>query len=856
MRALLGDIRYTLRQLRRAPAFAITAVLTLALGIGATTAIFTLVHAVLLSSLPVTKPGELWKLGDTNNCCFDGGYYEANGSRPEFSLFSYEFYRQLRDGTPGFSDLAAFEAGTTDIGVQRSGTNSPVHPTSAEFVSGNYFRTFGVPAYAGRMLTPADDRRNAVPAAVMSYQEWQQRYAADPSVVGSTFIINGHPLTVVGIAAPGFFGDQIQSNPPQFWIPLAQDPLLRGSDSVIDIPDQEWLDVIGRITPGAQPSQIEARVNIELQQWLRSHAADMDTRERSLAMTQSIHLAPGGAGITAMRQEYASGLHLLMAVSAFVLLIVCANLANLLLVRSTSHRLATSIRAAMGAPPSRLVRQAMVESAVLGVLGAGVGVLVAFGGAQLLVRLAFSGQQAPPISTSPSLPVLGFALAASLLTAALFGIAPAWMAAGANPIEALRGANRGTRDASDLPRKSLVMLQTALSLVLISAAALLTQSLRHLQHQDYGFAQAGRIDVHLNRGLANYRPEQFDVLYRRLADRLRQIPGVANATYASYAPMGNDSWNGHVFIAGAAPPPPGSQWNRSSSDRVGADYFSTTGTRLLDGRTIEESDTATSRRVAVVNEAFARRFFPHESPIGKHFGQWEASHAADYEIVGVVADARYFSEHMHDPIGPMFFVAMAQWTDYTSGSDRTNEIRSHLADDFILSTRGSDPKLESRIRQAFADVDPNLTIRSIQSFTSQVSGNFTREALVTRLTSLLGILALVLAAIGLYGVTAYTVERRTAEIGIRMALGANRASVLRMVLRGALSQVGIGILIGLPAALLVARAMRSQLYGVAAYSPLVLASTALVLFVAAWLAALLPAQRAAGIEPVIALRTE
>jgi predicted permease len=856
MRALFWDIRYTIRQLRKAPAFSTTAILTLAIGIGATTAIFTLVHSVLLSSLPVTKPEELWKLGDANYCCFDGGYYETNGDKPEFALFSYEFYRHLRDETSGFRELAAFEAGTTDIGVLRSGATGTTHPTSAEFVSGNYFRTFGVSAFAGRTLTPADDQRNAPPVAVMNYREWQQRYAGDASVVGSTFVVNGTPLTVVGITAPDFFGDQIQSDPPEFWIPLAQDPLLRGNDSVIDVPDGEWLDVIGRLAPGAQRSAVEARINVEFQQWLASHAADMDGRERTLSRMQSIHLVPGGAGITAMREHYASGLHLLMAVSGFVLLIVCANMANLLLVRSTTHRMGTSIRAAIGAPRSRLMRQALVESAVLGVFGGAVGIVVAYGGAQLLLRLAFSGEQAPPISASPSLPVLGFALAVSLLTSALFGIAPAWMAARANPIEALRGANRGTRDASELPRRTLVILQTALSVVLISAAALLTQSLRHLNHQDYGFAQAGRIDVHLNRGIHGYRPEQYDVVYRRIADRLRQIPGVLDATYASYAPMGNDMWNGHVFIAGAPPPPPGSQWNRSASDRIGADYFSTTGIRILEGRPIEKTDTATSRRVAVVNEAFARRFFSHESPIGKHFGEWEASHSGDFEIVGVAADARYFNDHMHDPVGPMFFISMAQWTDYTSGSDRNSEIRSHLADDFILSTRGGDPRLEAKIRQAFADVDPNLTIRSLRTFTEQVSGNFTREALVTRLTALLGLLALLLAAIGLYGVTAHTVERRTAEIGIRMALGADRAAVLQMVLRGALTQVAFGIAIGLPAAVLAAKGMRSELYGVAAYSPVLLASTALVLFAAACLAALLPARRAASIEPVIALRSE
>ncbi len=442
---LTEDIRYAFRQFANAPGFTATVVLTLALGIGATTAIFTLVHAVLLKSLPVTKPSELIRIGDTENCCVNGGLQD------NWSLFSYDKYKTFRDATPGFTELAAYQAGRGLLGVRRSGSNQPAEPQRSEYVSGNYFSMFGIGAYAGRLLTPSDDRKGAEPVVVISYRLWQQKYGQDPSVVGSTFTLNSQPFTVVGIAPPGFFGDRIES-PPAIWLPLAANSLIDGSNSLVDFPEQDWLNITGRLAPGANVKNLEARMQVELQQWLLSPVSKLRPGERELVSKQTLHLSPGGAGVQMLRNDYESGLHLLLAISGFVLLIACANVANLMLVRATSRKQQTSIRAALGAPRSRQIRQVLTESSVLALLGGLVGVGFAYAGTRLILHLAFQKQYVP-IQAAPSLPVLGFTFAVALLTGVLFGVAPAWMTATADPADALRGANRSTGRAARLDAK-------------------------------------------------------------------------------------------------------------------------------------------------------------------------------------------------------------------------------------------------------------------------------------------------------------------------------------------------------------------------------------------------------------------
>jgi predicted permease len=842
----LEDVRYATRQFVHAPGFTATAVLTLALGIGATTSIFTLVHAVLLKSLPVSRPEELYRVGDNENCCVNGGLQDS------WSLFSYDKYVAFRDGTSGFEELAAFQAGRGLAGVRRAEKSEPAESQRTQFVSGNYFSMFGIGAYAGRVLTPEDDRRGAEPVAVMSYPTWQRKYGLDPTVIGSTFTLNGQPFTVVGVTPPSFHGDRLEST-PALWLPLHTEPLLHPTAILLDFPNSDWLDLIGRIAPGANPQAIEAQMQGILRQWLLSPVAGLDEGERTLVPKQTLRLTPGGAGVQMMREEYESGLRLLLWVSGFVLSIACANVANLMLVRAVSRRQQISLRTALGAPRARQVAQVLIESTMLAVLGGIVGIGIAFWGTNLILHLAFQNQPVA-ISPMPSLPVLGFTFAVSLLTGALFGIAPAWLLTRADPIDALRGAHRSTASSAGWTQKSLVVVQAALSLVLLCAAGLLTQSLRNMERQDFGFDVEDRYILHLNPQMAGYRPEQLETLYRQLRENLGAIPGVNGVAFALYSPMEGNNWGETAYIEGRPPPPPGSGENQTSWLRVSDGYFDAIGTRILKGRGITDLDTAETRNVAVVNRTFAEKFFKNEDPIGKRFGVLDPKYAGNFEIVGVTEDTQYRGATRVIP--PTFFLAQAQWIEYEDPRFKAFEAISHYLSAVVIQTAGAVPGLEPQVRGAMAKVNPDLAIIDFRSFADQVNENFSQQAMLAKLTSLFGLLALVLASVGLYGVTAYSVERRTSEIGIRMALGADSMKVLRLVLRAAFAQIGIGLLIGIPATIATGYAMSAQLFGMKPYSPGILLATIGVLSLAALLAALLPARRAAMLPAIRALRTD
>jgi predicted permease len=847
---LWHDARHALRRLRKAPAFTITATLTLALGIGATTSIFTLVHAVLLKSLPVSNPDRLYRLGKEIHCCVWGGYSQDG----EYSIVSYDLYKHFRDNTTGFEEMAAFQAGGTLLGVRRAHNANAAESYSGEFVSGNYFAMFGVSAYAGRALTAADDRAGAPPAAVMSYRVWQQKFALDPSVIGAAFSLNDKPFTIVGVAPPGFYGDTLRNDPPDFFLPLETEPLVQGDSSLLQQGDAHWLDLIGRVRAGARVSSIEAQMRVELQQWLRSHSGDMDANERVRMPKQTAYLSPGGAGITSMREAYEHWLHILMMVSAFVLLIVCANVANLMLVRGMERRQQTSLSMALGARPWRLVLPALTESLVLSLWGGAAGLAVAFAGTRLILRLAFPSLTASPISASPSMPVLFFAFGISLITGMAFGIAPAWMATRVDPVEALRGANRSTRRSS-LGRKTLVVLQAALSLVLLSAAGLLTAALRNLEHQDFGFEQDRRTVVNIDPVLAGYKPAQLDSLYRRIHDSLMSIPGVASVDSCLYTPQSGDSWNDGIYVEGRPAPGPKEDYS-SSWDRVTAGYFETIGNAIVKGRPISERDTATSPHVAVINEAFARKFFKNEDPIGRHFGRTDIKTAGEFEVIGVAKDARYLTYNLQKPIGAFFFVPKSQSTVFAKAAFNVGEVRSHFLHDIVARMQPGAKLQEAQVRRALAGVDPSMPVVRMQSLSEQVAGNFSQQRLIARLTSLFGILALVLASIGLYGVTAYNVGSRTNEIGVRMALGADRGNVLALILRGALVQIVFGLLLGVPLTLAAGRFLGSQLYGINQYDPMIIAVAILAVGFSALAAALIPAFRASSISPIKALRAE
>ncbi|HEX3818922.1 MAG TPA: ADOP family duplicated permease, partial [Candidatus Sulfotelmatobacter sp.] len=669
--------------------------------------------------------------------------------------------------------------------------------------------------------------------------------------------INGHPFTVIGVAAPGFFGAKLTgAGMPDFWLPLTTELIIDGATAQLKRPNGNFLYLIGRVRSDTNPKSLEAKLKVEFYDWLASHVPDMEPGEKQLWQQQTLHLSPGDAGVTSMRGQYQDGLKLLLVASACVLLVACGNLANLMLARGLKDRAQTSVRVALGASRGRLVRKSLVESVLLAAIGGALGIAVAYGGTRLILYLAFQTggpNNYVPISATPSLPVLLFTLGISVLTGVIFGIAPAWVTSHADPVEALRGANRSVGSGRSWAQKSLVIAQGAMSLVLLSAAALLGQSLRNLQHQNFGFETQSRYIAWINPMLGNYKPEQLLPLFRQIDERIQQIAGVRMVAPALYAPMTGDTWNNGIRVEGRPEPPPkedtGSGWAR-----VMPNFFDTIGAKIVIGRAITEEDTEATRKVAVINEAFAKRFLKDQNPIGQHFGPDKIKYSANFEIVGVVRDMRYMTYDYKDPIRPMFWLPEAQTVRYEDPAYTSAEIWSHYLYNIVIWAPGNPPHMEDRVRKALASIDPNLVLYGVDPYTEVVSGDFQQENMIAVLVTLFGALGLVLAAVGLYGVMAYSVEQRTSEIGVRMALGADRGQVMKMILRGAFSQIGIGLAIGIPAAIGAGKLMNDQLFGVKPWDPTMLALATLMLGLAALLASVIPARRAAGVEPMVALR--
>ncbi len=684
---MLADLRGAWRQRRKAPGVTATALATLTLGIGATTAIFTLVHQVMLKSLPVTKPEELWRIGDKVRCCNWGGY--TQGDDGDFSLFSFEAYRSFRDHTPEFADLTAFQAGNAPLGVRKAGSAAAVETRNGEFVSGNFFRTFGVQPWIGRLLTDEDDREGAPLVAVMSYRIWHDKYGGDPSVAGATYLLNGHSFTIVGVASPGFYGAKLAGwGMPDIWLPTSTEISIDGEGARLKRPNSNFLNLIGRVRSGVNPKTLEAKLNVEMQAWLASHVKDMEPGEKALWQQQKVHLAPGGAGVGVMRDQYEDGLRLLLFAAGCVLLLACANLANLLLARGLRERGQTSIRVALGASRGRLVRGVLVESVLLAAVGGAMGVAVAYAGTKAIVALAFpigGVNNYVPLQATPSWPVLLFAFGISAVTGILFGIAPAWVTSHADPAQAMRASGRSVVAGRSWLQKSLVVLQIALSIVLLSSAALLGRSLRNLEHQNFGFEMKDRYIAWINPTLGNYKPEQMETMFRQIDERLVQIPGVRMASPALYAPMTGDSWNDGVRIEGR--PEPGPREDTGAGFvRVMPGFFETLGVKAAVGRVFTERDTAAGHPVAVVNQAFAKRFFGGENPVGKHFGPGRIKYAATYEIIGVVNDIRYMTYNYRKAVQPMYWLAETQTAHFDDANFQSGENGSHFLYNIVLWT--------------------------------------------------------------------------------------------------------------------------------------------------------------------------
>lgn len=833
LESLVQDARFALRQLWKTPGFTITAVLTLALGIGANAAIFTLVHAVLLRNLPVVDPKTLVRVGDWADCCQNSGPNTWHDG--DYSMFSTDTYEQMKKHTPEFEELAAMQAGFEyrPVMMRRDGGQEAAKPRMGEFVSGNYFRMFGLHPVIGRLLADTDDVSGAPVVAVMSYVAWKDFYNGDDSVVGSTFWMNTKPVTVVGVAPEGFYGDRVSSTPPDFYLPIATMPDEAGGKSFRD-PTQNWLDIIGRVKPGTAVGPLQEKLSAQLK---RIHATEAGFSAADIAKTHLV-LAPGGAGTQSMQKDYASNLKLLMGISGLVLLIACANIANLLLVRGMGRKAELSIRTALGAMRGRIVRQLLTESVLLAGMGGAAALAVSYGGARMLLLLAFPGEQHVSISASPSAEVLGFALGVSLLTGVLFGVAPALIGSKAPPADALRSGTRTTTGGASLLQRGLVVLQSALSVVLLVGAGLFSQSLGRLQHTDMKLEAKNRYIVHFNAQAAGYKDDQINALYRTLEERFHAIPGVVKVGVSTFTPMeGND--DGYSIQLVGQP----NVYRDATTIIMNPEYFDSVGTRVLMGRGITAQDTATSEHVAVVNEDFVKVLFkPGENPIGRRFIAG-GNLATPYEIVGVVEGTSY-TDVRRNGRHPMYFGPLTQPSE------------AGYAGAIVVETSHPMSDMESMARRTLMEVNPNLAMQKFETFEAQIAGQFTHERMLATLMTLFGGLALLLATVGLYGVTSYAVARRTSEIGIRMALGAERGGVVALVMRSALLQTLLGLVIGVPVAFYGVRLVKSQLYEMTTVSPEALAAAVGTLVVAACLAGLIPARRAASVDPARALRAE
>ncbi|MGI9065742.1 MAG: ABC transporter permease [Pyrinomonadaceae bacterium] len=837
METLLRDIRYGVRSLLKRPAFALIAALTLALGIGANTAIFTLINSVILKPLPVTRPDELVLFNDKPS----EGTRNSDGdlAAGRWDLFSYASYKYFREHDPSFVDLSAFRSGESRVSVRRTdGQSGESERASGHLVSGNYFNVLGVSAMQGRTLTNEDDSAAASPVIVLSHNYWKQKLNGDAQIVGQNLLINSMAFTVVGVMPTEFFGTRVRRS-PDFWVPLAFQPQIELRRSSLEDKNIFWLNMIGRLKPGVGIEQAQAVVNAELQQFLTAQAGSQLTDDTRLAIQNSfVTLGPGGRGLSGLRTFYSQALKMLMVIVGLVLLIACANVGNLLLSRAAARQAEISLRQALGASRWRLVRQLLTESLLLAVIGGVAGVLIAQWGVSLLVaRLAATS----PLDVRPDSYILLFTLGISILSGVLFGLVPAIQATKTDLSSALKEKSAQGRKRRFNLGSALVVAQVAVSLVLLVGAGLFARSLINLQQEDLGFNRDNVLLASVDTRLAGYKPDDLSSVYRQLYDRLNALPNVRSVTMASYSPMAGTSSNSTVTVRGYTPVK-GENMNVEDI-LVGPKFGETLGVPLLMGREIGLQDSVTSAKVAVVNQSFVKAFFPNQNPLGRRLTFEENSDKDDFEIVGVLGDAKYDSAK--ESPERSIYRPILQVQD-----------RLAFANVFEIRTVGDPLSLSGEVRAAIKEVNDKLPILNFTTLRVQTDDSLKQERLVAQMVSFFGGLALLLSCIGLYGIMAHAVVRRTNEIGIRMALGAERTHILWMVLRESLLLVAVGVAIGVPAAWAAARLISSQLFGLSASDPVALLTAIVLMTLVAALAGYLPARRAARVDPLVALRYE
>ena len=822
---LAQDLRYALRAFRRSPGFVAVAILSLALGIGANTAIFSLIDAVLLKSLPVRHPEELVQV------VMSGGDNEIWWSNP--------LWEQVRDRQDVFSGMFAF--GGSEFNLARGGE---LRGVSGNWVSGDHFSTLGISTVLGRVLSRDDDYRGCPGAAVLSYDFWQREYGANPDAITRTVSLDNHSFPIVGVLAPGFRG-AIVGMAWDVFLPICAEAIVRGEYSDLDQSDSSWLIVMGRPKPGVSAAQAAARLKaLAPAAFENTIPPQLGPEGRARYQRQTFETVPVSTGVSLVRNQYRPALFTLMTIVALVLLIACANVANLLLARSTARQKEIAVRLALGAGRARIVRQLLTESLLLSAAGAILGILFARWGAALIVRMLSTGTISYLfLNLAPDARVLGFTLAIAVATGLLFGLAPAWRATRVSPQSAMKENSRAaTQGRAGLSaNNALIIAQVAVSLVLVTGAGLLVGTFRNLETLDPGFDRDPVLLMNVDLRNTKYTKERHVEAYRELTDRLRAVAGVRSVSTSSVLPVSGMRWTNEIRVEGYKTTSPQDGW--VYINQVSEGYFETMGTRLLAGRDFNAHDRPGSPKVAIVNEALARKFFGSVNVVGKVFSKVGLSEKPDtpMQIVGVVRNSKYLD--LRESPAPTFYQPM--------GQDVEPFMRTH----FELRANGPAANLIPGVRSMLAQFNPDVVI-NFKPMTEFIDRALTQERLLATLSGFFGALALSLSAIGLYGVMSYRVARRRNEIGIRMALGAEQRRILAMVLRDVAVLLAVGLAAGICAALLATRLVASFLYGVTPRDPGVILVSSVVLAIVAAGAGYLPARRASRLDPMIALREE
>ena len=836
---LVQDIRFGLRQLRKSPGFTLIAILSLTLAIGANTAIFTLLNAILLRPLPVQNPRELLVFGDGTARGSAGVL--PNGS---WQLFSYAFFHDLRRQATSYSGIAAVNS--MQFATKASTAGDGYQTTHVDLVSGSYFSVLRVPAFLGRTIGESDDGvAGAGAVAVASYSWFQHHCNGDPSTLGRVIRIQSHDYTLIGVARSGFSGITVGES-TDLWIPLSMEKEISPGWNGLDNKFFQSLDIFGRLKPGVTVGQASAETNLLFRQILRDYVGPQPAQNQLADIAHaSIELTPGSRGISQLRTAFSLPLKILMTIVALVLLIACANIASMLLARGVVRAREIAVRMALGASRRRIVLQLLSEAVILSALGAAAGVALAWKTSVLLLNMATPGPVSVPVDLTPDLPVLAFTLGLTVLTTLLFGTLPAFRSTGLELTPALKDGRGGSSVfARGQLARSLIVGQIALSVLLLVVASLFVRSLTHLASIDTGFNKHNAIVFYLDSSTANLphgTPNEIGSvrLQEQIESAVQSIPGVGSDSFALFTFNGG-AWGDQVLFQGVPRTPENGQ--QVFFNNVGNGFFSAMGIELMDGRTFNARDTQGSPPVAVINETMARRFFPHGLAVGRRFGMGTPDHPGEIEVIGVVKDAKY-SELDEGRLMAAYFPCTQKPGFY---------------DNFIVrfDVGANRQEIISRTRSSIAKINPNILVNSVDSLQEQVDRSIATQSLIARLSSFFGILAVFLACIGIYGLLSYSVARRTSELGIRLALGAQSRMLLWLVLRECLLLLVFGLAIGIPVSLSSTRILKSLLYELSPLDPVAISIAIVAVAVLTLASAWLPARRATKINPIQAVRAE